>query len=104
MFLGRGEAVERGIQSTVLDKYPGVGFLGHSVKRLIFKPKKHMFEGNCREVLYKNELLCRAHSFSGTYAFGRMRIPEFGDTVSPAVELNFLISWSTRDSWDPQER
>lgn len=61
---------------------------------LIFKPKKHTFEGDCREVLYKNELLCSVCCFSGTYAFGRTRIPEFGDGNRPAMELHFLIRWS----------
>lgn len=67
-----------------------------------------MFAGNSREVLYKDELLCRAYSFSGTYAFGRIRIPKSGgwNQASNGTQFSLKVERILHrgDSWHLQER
>lgn len=60
---------------------------------LTFKPKRHTFVRNSRELLYKNELLFRATFSQIPRPLGEPGFLSLGEAIRPAVELNFLKRW-----------
>lgn len=86
--------MEWGNQSTLLGKYPGVGFLGHRIKCLYLSPRNTCFRGIAERFYIKTSFFVVSAVSRVPMPLGERGFLSLGDGNRPAMELHFLIRWS----------